>query len=189
MPTDTLSAGEALAQAKTAAGVVAFKLKDHEGKIHTYECTPHGYDGADWCIEVAGLIAEPLARLAQGNLGHLIKAFMGAKSLEDLDLEALARELDQDGSLGLRAATSDVVDSLRKLGSYRLGLLLKHTRRDGMGLDLSSPEQRQNYDRAFAANWREWREALFKVFQINRFADFLFSSSDSGTGEANQVNA
>ncbi|HSG98887.1 MAG TPA: hypothetical protein VLB27_02490, partial [candidate division Zixibacteria bacterium] len=103
MPADSLSPAEALAQAKRGAGIHSFKIVGADGALHSYDCTPHGFDGADWCLEVAAAVGVPLAKLAQGHLLELFNMFMAddAENALEADMQAVIKKLDAGGDLNL----------------------------------------------------------------------------------------
>ena len=133
---DTLSPAEAVAQAKAAAGLHSFTLNGH-----TYDVTPHGGDGALWCIELAAMAGGALTRLVQGRLNDLLDMF-GDESSEvrqifeskGLDVEmipflrAVAKGLDTpDHELNLTGAAADIITVLRAVGHEGVRDLFKHT--------------------------------------------------------------
>lgn len=133
------------------------KTVQAEVKGHLYEVTLHPTeDGIPLAAEVMSYLAEPFARLIDAWV-------QGQDDLENVELEDILRDVDWS------AVGSDVSKVLQKI-ALNPGLvkrLLKHTTRDGKGLEMPSV-----FNEAYQGNYVELGLALFQVCKANGFLPF-----------------
>lgn len=123
---------------------------------HTYDIMLHPTDeGVPLAAEVASYLAEPFSRLLEA----------WAKDMQNEDLENVLRSADWSGIGG------DLSKVLMKLAGKPqfVKQLLKHSRRDGKGLEMP-----QVFNEAYQGNYVELGAAIVAVIRANGFVPFSF---------------
>jgi len=141
-----------------------FTLTDREGEDRAYVIQTMAFDDAMEVVEV----------LLGMGIGPLLSIFMSPQIMRaDGDEEASQKALESAvAETDFGAMGRDVMSGLQSAGGLRkmAPLLLKGVYRDGKDLG-----KRMERDAAYAGNWKEFRQALQKVFEHNGFFELLLS--------------
>lgn len=149
------------------AAVRRWKLKDAEGKEHSYRCTLVPVEEGETLMwELDALVVAPIGQLAGGALNSLD---------EVLDAGSLGELLDDPQGLKKAASVLKTIDFARVAETVAASISkanMQDLRQRLMFLVYRDEEPLRDasvFSRAYIGNWWELRRAMAHVIVVNRF--------------------